>query len=205
MVKKFFRRVVVLGGIGFVSLGFFACAKKTTVVLLPDPDGTVGHITVTNTVGSVEMTNPGETTVITDKSTAPAPIERLTEAEIESGYSTVLSILPAPQEQFILYFILEKAELTEESKVRLPQIARIIKQRETQEIRVTGHTDTSGEDDFNRRLSERRAALVTQMLIEQGVNEELLETRALGEQIPLIRTNDNTYEPRNRRVEVIVW
>lgn len=205
MVKGFLRNAVLLGGICLVFLGVCGCAKKTTVVLLPDPDGTVGRIRVANNAGSVEIARSGEATVISDQSSPPTPPQTMSEAEIESGFSTVLSILPTPQEYFSLYFIIEKTQLTRESINRLPHILESIKRRDSRGVRITGHTDTSGDSDYNMQLSKRRAAVVTKMLIDYGVNKEAIETRAFGEKIPKIQTVDNIYEPRNRRVEIIMW
>ena len=205
MCKRFLGNVVLLGWISFILLGMCGCAKKTTVVLLPDPDGTVGRITVANNVGSVEMANPGEVTVIPDQSTPPTPPEPMSKTEIDSDFSTVLSILPTPQEHFHLYFIIDTTKLTQESNIQLPQILDNVKSKQSQDIRITGHTDTSGDSNYNQQLSQRRAELVTKMLIDHGVLEEHIETHAFGEEIPQIKTVDNVYEPRNRRVEVIVW
>ncbi len=205
MAKNFFCNAVLLGWIIIISMSTYGCAKKTTVVLLPDPDGTVGRITVVNNGGSVEMANPGEVTVIPDQSTPPTPPEPMSKTEIDADFSTVLSILPTPQEHFHLYFIIDTTKLTQESNTQLPQILDTVKNKKSQDIRITGHTDTSGDSNYNQQLSQRRAELVTKMLIDHGVLEEHIETHAFGEEIPQIKTVDNVYEPRNRRVEVIVW
>lgn len=205
MVKNVLCNAILLGWIFFISLGSYGCAKKTTVVLLPDPDGTVGRITVANNGGTVEMSNPGEATVVSDQSTPPTPPEKMSETEIESDFSTVLSRLPIPKEHFHLYFIIDTTKLTQESNILLPQIIETVKSKQSQDIRITGHTDTSGESNYNQQLSQRRAELVTGMLIDHGVRKEYIETHAFGEEIPQIKTVDGAYEPRNRRVEVIVW
>jgi hypothetical protein len=49
------------------------CTPKTTVVLLPDPDGDIGHITVMTDVGSVDITRAGEASTISGANSLPSP------------------------------------------------------------------------------------------------------------------------------------
>jgi OmpA-OmpF porin, OOP family len=67
---------------------------------------------------------------------------------------------------------------------------------------VEGHADKSGPDDYNMRLSQRRAEAVRQALIERGWPAERIEIRAMGEEVPLVETADGVREPANRRVRI---
>ena len=66
------RCIIILLLVGLVS----ACGPKNVVVLVPDPDGSVGSITVANDAGSVEIDTANESTTIRNAETAPtAPVE----------------------------------------------------------------------------------------------------------------------------------
>jgi outer membrane protein OmpA-like peptidoglycan-associated protein len=69
-------------------------------------------------------------------------------------------------------------------------------------IGVAGHADRSGVAAYNQRLAQRRAAAVVGALIRAGVPPGLIETTALGERAPAVRTADGVAHRHNRRVEI---
>ena len=69
---------------------------------------------------------------------------------------------------------------------------------------MIGHTDTTGSPAANLALGLKRAETVRQLLIETGIDGSLVEINSHGEGDMLIKTPDNTPEPRNRRVEIAV-
>ena len=69
---------------------------------------------------------------------------------------------------------------------------------------MIGHTDSSGDEEFNMALSRRRAESVRDLLVAAGFTPAVIRTTFHGEGNPLIQTADNVHEPINRRVEVIV-
>jgi outer membrane protein OmpA-like peptidoglycan-associated protein len=66
-------------------------------------------------------------------------------------------------------------------------------------FRIGGHTDSSGNADANRALSQRRAEAVAAFLVDQGVQRSRLEVRGFGADAPL--AGRAASDPRNRRVE----
>ena len=71
-------------------------------------------------------------------------------------------------------------------------------------FRIEGHTDTVGDPGMNQALSERRAAAVRDMLVQQhGIAATRLDPVGFGESTLLVPTGDGRDEPRNRRVQVI--
>lgn len=71
-------------------------------------------------------------------------------------------------------------------------------------FRVEGHTDTVGGDTYNLSLSEQRAAAVRTYLSEHfAIDPTHLQPVGMGKEHPLVRTPDQTPEPRNRRVQVV--
>lgn len=180
------------------------CSKKTTVVLLPDPDGKVGKVVVATEAGEVEINQAREATTVKGDKKLPATPAIVSEATVEKEFGKVLAVLPQPPKHFILYFKIESTQLTWKSKKVMPDIFEVVDEKESQHISVIGHADTAGDTQYNLRLSRRRAAAVEKMLVEAGVSAEYITSTSHGENNPLVKTADNVPEPRNRRVEVVV-
>jgi outer membrane protein OmpA-like peptidoglycan-associated protein len=71
-------------------------------------------------------------------------------------------------------------------------------------FRIEGHTDTVGTHEYNKDLSDRRAATVVEYLADNlHVDRGRVEAVGMGEDQLLIPTPDQTPEPRNRRVQVV--
>jgi outer membrane protein OmpA-like peptidoglycan-associated protein len=185
-------------------LSFTGCAEKTTIVLLPDPNGDVGHISVANKAGTVDITHSAEATVVTDQDSKPSAPEILTEDEIAAKFSRALAVLPTQPGHFILYFQTNSTELTAESQEILPLILKSIQDRNSENISVIGHSDTVGNRDYNLELSQNRALSVSRILTQDGVPAAHIKTTSHGKENPLVKTGDNVSEPRNRRVEVVI-
>jgi len=86
----------------------------------------------------------------------------------------------------------------------LPDVLEAVRARKSTNIIVSGHTDSVGSDEFDRKLSLRRARAVANILVARGVNRENIEVTYHGKKNPLIPTPDGVPEPRNRRVEITV-
>jgi len=76
--------------------------------------------------------------------------------------------------------------------------------RRSNEIYVVGHTDLVGKEAYNTGLSSRRANHVRNLLVSNGIKPNKLFVSFYGKARPLVPTQDEVPEPRNRRVEVIV-
>ena len=100
-------------------------------------------------------------------------------------------------------FALDSAALDATAKGILREAASMLKNT-TGTIFVDGHTCNLGTEQYNQRLSERRAASVRNYLIEQGISSKRLIARGFGESRP--KYSNATEETRrlNRRVELSV-
>lgn len=195
------RLVVLISVLQFVLTG---CASKSAlVVLVPDPDGKTGRITVANEAGTVELSSPRQGTSIKGSNDAPAKPVDIEQAMIESIFSPALSMQPKSPAHFTLYFA-KDASLTEESEQLLSEILLSIQERSSTDITIVGHTDTVGSREFNLALSRERAGAVKEILVKKGVAADTIATTSHGKENPLIPTADNVNEPKNRRAEVVV-
>lgn len=124
--------------------------------------------------------------------------------EVRDVVGPALQALPKPPEQFVLYFKWDSAELTGESRARVRDVVRTIRERASTDVSVVGHTDTVGGRPYNNGLSLDRARAVAALLVAEGVARSDLDVTSHGKDNPLVSTGDQVPEPRNRRVEVTV-
>lgn len=181
-----------------------ACGHKNMIVLVPDPDGSVGQVTVSNAAGSVEMNRPNQSTIVRDRTKAPAAPAELKPAQVQDLFGQVLSNVPAPPIHFILHFESDSVQLQPDSVQLLPEIVAAIQQRAPTRISVVGHSDTLGDKTYNLGLSKSRAVAVKQQLVDRGVDDAFMDVSSHGEENPLVKTADNVSNAKNRRVEVVV-
>mgnify|MGYP000980363499 CR=1 FL=1 len=177
---------------------------KTLVVIAPDQGGKVGAVSLS--------TPQGET--VLDKAYAAADIGGngsvaavpMNEQEVKAVFADALAARPDPPLSFTLYFREGTNELTPESKQRLADITREISRRGSKisEVTVVGHTDRVGKLEFNDRLSLQRSRFVVDELVSIGVDRQAITASGRGEREPVVITEDEVPEARNRRVEVSV-
>jgi outer membrane protein OmpA-like peptidoglycan-associated protein len=179
--------------------------KQSMFVVIPDPEGKVGQITVTNRSGTQVVNQHHHASTVRSADDAPSPPSTLEETEIKRIFGEALTAQPARPARFILYFKEDAEELTPESEALLPEVFRTVRDRGAMDISVIGHTDTIGTRDYNYQLSLRRARKVADLLAAQGVAQNILDIESHGENNLLVKTGDEVREPRNRRVEITVW
>jgi len=98
-------------------------------------------------------------------------------------------------------FEFDSAALRSSEQLALDQMCRVMKKAETvRAFRIIGHTDSSGSDIYNKRLSQLRAEEVGRHLVSNcGISESRIEMIGYGEEFP---DNENDPSaPENRRVE----
>ena len=150
------------------------------------------------------MSMPNQATEIINENTAPGAPAEIKAETINALFSEALAILPPKPIHFILFFEKDSTRLSPESINQISSIIVVIRERASDHISVIGHTDTLGDENYNQNLSMRRAAVVKNLLIQQGIREDLIETTSHGKKNLLIKTQDNVAEAKNRRVEVVV-
>jgi len=97
-----------------IALLFFflveGCAKKHVFVLLPNPDGTVGEISVTTSKGTQVVSDAHHTTEVFSVDVLPSKPVKMDEATIREHFGKVLEAHPGPPLTFTLYFSLGMAQ-----------------------------------------------------------------------------------------------
>lgn len=109
-----------------------------------------------------------------------------------------------------ILFDFDKATLRPAAEPILTRVAEVIRKQGKPMVRIEGHTDSKGADDYNLKLSQRRADTVKDWLVAKGTIGGVLMTKGLGETHPAVPNEkpDGSDDPdgrqKNRRVEVIV-
>jgi outer membrane protein OmpA-like peptidoglycan-associated protein len=104
-----------------------------------------------------------------------------------------------------ILFDTNSADLKPEAQTSLTELARSLRDDPNSEIVVVGHTDDTGEADYNLALSQRRAQSAANYLIGQGMAPQRVRTQGLGETDPAVEGTTPEARAANRRVEVAIF
>ncbi len=99
-------------------------------------------------------------------------------------------------------FDFDKASLRPENRELLSRIAGVLLTSKGYRIQIYGHTDDVGTADYNQVLSERRAQVVSDYLVEVGIESIIVSTKGFGKSNPLVAGTSATARAKNRRVEI---
>lgn len=101
-----------------------------------------------------------------------------------------------------IHFAYDRSDILPASEPALRTLGEVLKNNPDWAIRVEGHADARGDECYNLRLSQRRAAAVVAWLVEkQGVGKERLTSIGFGESLPLVDGTTEEAYAANRRVE----
>ncbi|MBT9520329.1 MAG: OmpA family protein [Dechloromonas sp.] len=180
-----------------LSMLLGGCATKSYVVLIPSPDGSVGEVVIKGEKGEQVLTQAGQAGTLDGRAL------QIEDKQIKEDFGATMAALPKIPVRYLLYFR-AGTTLTAESESLIPKIIIEAQTRPAVDISVIGHTDTVFTDPYNMQLALKRASKVSELLNEKGLKANSLVIESHGKRNLLIQTPDNTWEPRNRRVEVSV-
>lgn len=104
-----------------------------------------------------------------------------------------------------ILFDFDKADLRADASTALARLATVIRAYPRGGVDIVGHTDSQGDETYNQRLSERRAASVERWLVEkEGIAAARLAPRGAGEKQPVADNATEAGRQKNRRVEVVI-
>ena len=177
--------------------------RDEMIVLLPGPDGKVGALTVTHEGHQQTLDAPYAAARLQQQ----GKLEdggRLSPEQVQQDFGRALGAQPPRPVRFVLYFLDNSDEFTPASKLEISKIFAEIAGHPSPEIVVVGHTDRVGTVPYNDALSLRRAERVGNALVQMGIPRDQITVAGRGEREPLVTTEDEVAEPRNRRVEITV-
>lgn len=100
-------------------------------------------------------------------------------------------------------FDFNSAEIGPASRPVLDQAADLLKENPSVDVRVEGHTDAIGSEEYNQALSVRRAEAVYRYLVNRGVDPERFTVEGFGKSRPIASNDTESGRAQNRRVELI--
>jgi outer membrane protein OmpA-like peptidoglycan-associated protein len=100
-------------------------------------------------------------------------------------------------------FDVGKASLKPESMGIINEVVDLMKEHSDLRFSVEGHTDSDGDDAFNMELSDKRAEAVKSTMISMGIAADRLESKGLGESMPITDNSSPEGKANNRRVEFV--
>lgn len=185
-----------------LTLAVAACTPLSRVTLLPEPDGRATAVWVQGGRGAQVLDQPYAMAAV--QRTGGVDRAKTTADEVQQRHGALLALQPPGLQRFVLQFEPGTSTLTPESQAQLPGILVQARALPGGELVVVGHTDRTGSPQANDVLSLQRAQAVRNLLIAQGFQPELIEAVGRGEREPVVPTEANVDEPRNRRAEIIV-
>jgi OOP family OmpA-OmpF porin len=153
---------------------------------------------------------PGETRglhrLATPSEASATPSEAQPARRAVPGTQVAATNAALPSASLYIQFSTGSANLTPQAMAALNELGKALTSTAlvSYHFRIEGHTDTVGSKDYNRALSERRAAAVVAYISQKfGIDESRLVPVGLGSDQLLVPTADQTPEARNRRVQIV--
>lgn len=136
-----------------------------------------------------------------DPCSPPAPAPVVVEKKQEQVVVSPAKSLQ--KEQRTVYFEFNKSDITPESKAKLDTLADVLKSdKNVKSAHIVGYADRFGSDQYNEKLSQKRANAVKDYLSSKGyINTSLAETRWLGKSSPI--TNCPTKADRKKQISCL--
>jgi outer membrane protein OmpA-like peptidoglycan-associated protein len=96
-------------------------------------------------------------------------------------------------------------ELLEASHTLLDEVVKVMKDNpQIEEVRIEGHTDSTGKADYNKSLSQKRAESVMKYIVSKGIKANRLAAEGFGPERPIADNADAAGQDMNRRVEFVI-
>lgn len=138
---------------------------------------------------NIDLRNYTEASVVNQKDIILQPIKvSLLEAETTIVLNNV-------------FFDVDKFVLKEESYAELSRIVKLLAERPDMKIEIAGHTDATGAENYNLKLSRQRAVAVTTYIEQKGITKDRVKVSFYGEGSPLQSNATEEGRKMNRRVE----
>jgi len=103
-----------------------------------------------------------------------------------------------------ILFGVDQSALKGDARSNIESLSTSLKNNPQTNILIVGHTDATGTDAYNYRLSERRAASVKSYAVSQGIASSRLTTEGRGETEPIAENTSDSGKTQNRRVEIVI-
>lgn len=197
----FVKKLSFRGGFAVLLATIAGCAPDQ-VILLPNADGSQSTLILKTEAGEQIIDQPYDGVSVNQN--GGITLNKETPESVSTRYGEALNAQPKRPTSYTVYFVTGKDEIAPESLAVVDQVKADLKTRKVPEIVVIGHTDRVGNVEGNDDLSLKRANVMRDILLANGITAEHIEIAGRGEREPLVSTADEVAEPKNRRVEISV-
>lgn len=125
--------------------------------------------------------------------------QELPEADVQLLNDSIKILFPDA-----IVYKLQEVIPADEYKAPMNELVKLLLRRSETDLLITGHCDNTGKADFNRKLSEKRAAYIKNYLATIGMPSARMESWGLGSHSPIADNNTPEGRQKNRRVEFVV-
>jgi len=202
-----FRTVTKLLALAVIlSLSVVGCRKgleKTT----PLPGRGAAQVGPQTPAGPIIPENGNAIPHVADDTTKSQPIVPVDPNKSTPLNGNLSSYVPSADQPFkgeTVYFDYDKSTIKAGEVAKVERVASGIKGLAGKALRIEGHCDERGTEEYNRSLGERRALAVRESLMRAGVDPNLIDTISLGEDRPADPGHNEASWSKNRRGEFIV-
>ena len=162
-----------------------ACRKKTEPAPAPAPVPT-----------TTAPTDDADARRRADSIAAAEAAARRAAAEREAAIAAARNALTAT-----IYFDYDASDITDQSRAALESKVPVLSANPSVRLRISGHTDSRGSDEYNLALGQRRAAAAKRYLTDRGIDASRIDIVSYGEERPSQEGEDEGSWSRNRRAE----
>ncbi|MFZ5862322.1 MAG: peptidoglycan-associated lipoprotein Pal [Nitrospirota bacterium] len=152
---------------------------------------------------ATQVAHPAEVTVSSAAPPVAEEVSRPPVAAKEREHKAPAEVtLPEMLED--VYFDFDRSDITLVARAKLEHMAEWLLQNPGKAVRIEGHADERGTNEYNLALGERRAQAVKRVLVALDVAEERLSTVSYGEEQPVCRAREESCFHKNRRAHFAV-
>jgi outer membrane protein OmpA-like peptidoglycan-associated protein len=132
----------------------------------------------------------------------PAPVATTTTTTTTTATTMAAPAAATTGANYQVYFDFDSWSLTAEDLTQISQAVAAAKAGAQSRVTIVGHTDTSGSAEYNLKLSERRAGVVKDTMVQMGARPEAIQVSGVGKSDLAVQTADGVKEARNRRAVI---
>jgi peptidoglycan-associated lipoprotein len=103
-----------------------------------------------------------------------------------------------------VHFEYDSTAIKANDKAKVQAVADYLKSNPANAVRIEGHCDERGTDEYNRALGERRAGAIREQLVHMGVDPNRIDTISFGRDKPVDTGHSEAAHAKNRRGEFVV-
>ena len=197
------HRTLLLAIVATVAVSAAACAKPAPVVTAPTPtvnQDSIDAAARARAAAEAKARADAEAARLKAEADARARAEAEARARADAAARAAVEAARAAFATAI-YFDLDKSDLRSEARALLDSKLPLLRANPNVRIRIAGHADDRGSDEYNVALSQKRAASAKRYLVDQGIAADRIDVVGFGEERPAAMGAGEDVWSRNRRDE----